>query len=59
MQGKFIYIAHFIHSGYSKCLVYTKGDEIVIKNNNHSNKNKELKITVITTIKTRNLKILI
>ncbi len=56
MQGKFIYIAHFIHSGYSKCLVYTKGSEIVIKNNNHSNKNKELKITVITTIKTRNLK---
>ncbi len=36
-QGKFIYIAHFIHSGNFKVL-YIKGSEIDIDNNN---KNKE------------------
>ncbi len=36
-KAKFIYIAHFIHSGNSQVL-YIKESEIVI----HSNKNKEL-----------------
>ncbi len=39
-QGKFIYIAHFIHNVNSKCL----GSKIIIKKiYNHNNKNKEFK----------------
>ncbi len=38
-QGKFIYIAHFIHSGNNTKVLYIKSEIII-----HSNKNKELKI---------------
>ncbi len=54
-KAKFIYIAHFIHKIQNTKVLYIKGSEIDIKNNNHNNKNKELKKIIITTIKTRKL----
>ncbi len=44
MLGKAsLFIAHFIHKTIQNTKVlYIKGSEIDIKNNNHNNKNKEI-----------------